>query len=362
MGKPVRILALTKYGPQAASTRQRLLQFAPYLADHGIEIEARPLLDDGYVRALAKGERFSRRRVLASYARRLAILASANRYDLIWVHFEAFPYAPAFLERLLGFVGRPVVVDFDDAIFHMYDRHSSSLVRSLLGRKLQPLLRLATAVTVGNSYLESYVGKFNRDVTVIPTVVDTERYTPKRKELIGQPLVIGWIGSPSTWPYVERVLPYILPRVNEAGAVFRAVGAGPAAMKWDLVEAREWSEEGEIDEVRQMDIGIMPLPEEDWAKGKCGYKLIQYMACGLPTIASPVGVNTKIVAHGETGFLASDAKAWCDALDRLLGDRELRAKMGARGREVAVNRYSLQSQEPRLLDTLSRALGRGVHR
>lgn len=352
----MRVLALTKYGAEAASTRQRLLQFAPYLRDHGMEIVARPLLDDAYVRALAQGHSSSRGKIVTSYLRRLAGLVTARHYDLIWVHFEAFPYAPA-LERLLAIPGRPVIVDFDDAIFHMYDRHRSPLVRQLLGNKLHPLLRLASGVTVGNDYLRQYVERFNSAVTVVPTVVDTTRYVPTQADR-SQPPVVGWIGSPSTWRYMEDILPDILPVIKQAGASFRAVGAGPAAQRWSEIESVPWAEATEIAEVQRMDIGVMPLPEEDWARGKCGYKLIQYMACGLPTIASPVGVNSTIVQQGETGFLARTPAQWRDALQHLIADAGLRQRLGHAGRERVVEQYSLASQEPRLLDAFETAVAR----
>ena len=356
----MRVLALTKYGAEAASTRQRLLQFAPYLRDHGIEIVTRPLLDDAYVRALAQGQPASRANVVASYLNRFGVLATARHYDLIWVHFEAFPYAPGLAERLLAIPSRPVIVDFDDAIFHMYDRHRSPLVRRMLGNKLHPLLRLAAGVTVGNDYLRSYVEPFNAAVTVVPTVVDTDRYVPLERTGV-QPPVVGWIGSPSTWRYMEEVLPDILPVIKQAGASFRAVGAGPAAQRWSEIESVPWTEATEIAEVQRMDIGVMPLPQEDWARGKCGYKLIQYMACGLPTIASPVGVNSTIVGQGETGFLAQTPDQWRSALQQLLSDGALRSRLGQTGRERVVERYSLSSQEPRLLQAFEAALARQRH-
>ena len=357
----MRVLALTKYGAEAASTRQRLLQFAPFLHRHGIEIVTRPLLDDEYVRALAEGRRSSRADIIASYLKRLGTVATARRYDVIWIHFEAFPYAPAALEQLLSITGRPVIVDFDDAIFHMYDRHRSRLVRRLLSNKLHPLLRLASGVTVGNDYLRHYVERFNPAVTVIPTVVDTERYVPGERA-DEKPPVVGWIGSPSTWQYMEEVLPDILPTIQQAGASFRAVGAGPQAQRWTEIENIPWTEATEIAEVQRMDIGVMPLPEEDWARGKCGYKLIQYMACGLPTIASPVGVNSTIVQQGETGYLASTSDQWKNALQQLLSDDDLRRRLGRAGRDRVLDRYSLASQEPRVLRAFEAASARNGKR
>jgi glycosyltransferase involved in cell wall biosynthesis len=344
----MRVLALTKYDRHAASTRQRLLQFLPFLEEHGIEVVAHPLFDGQYVRNLAKGQPTGWLTILHLYVKRFLSLHRISKYDLVWIHFEAFPYLPGIFERLITLFGRPIIVDFDDAIYHQYDRHSRSLVRVMLGKKLVPLLSKAAGVTVGNAYVGDYIARYNDAVTIIPTVVDTSLYSPTLDKPENR-IVIGWIGSPSTWRYVENVLPELLPLLAKSGAVFRAIGAGPAAARWSEIECFEWSEETEIAAVQSMDIGIMPLPDEEWARGKCGYKLIQYMACGLPTVASPVGVNSEIVVDGKTGYLAYDIADWLRALERLITNRELRARFGAAGRARAVERYSLQSQQSRIL-------------
>jgi glycosyltransferase involved in cell wall biosynthesis len=346
-GNPVKLLALTKYGRQAASTRQRLMQYEPYLAGNGVEVEYAPLFNDAYVQRLAKGHRGNAMHIAFAYARRLRMLLAHHDADLIWLHYEAFPFLPAPFERLIAKMGRPVILDYDDAIFHMYNDHVRASVRRLLGRKLETTIAMAAAVTVGNDYLRDYATPLNSNVHLLPTVVDTELYLPAPTRADG-PLVVGWIGSPSTWRYVEPLLPSLLPQLNAAGAIFRAVGAGPGAARWTGVEALEWSEATEIAAVQSMDIGIMPLPDERWARGKCGYKLIQYMACGLPVIASPVGVNNQIVRDGVNGFLATDINAWATAITRLLTDSTLRARFGDAGRRIAIQEYSLATYGPKL--------------
>ena len=355
----MRVLALMKYGARAASTRQRLVQFEPYLCEHGVTFELSPLLDDDYVARLAEGRSPAAGKIPAAYARRLATLLRSRSYDAIWVHSELFPYLPGLFERLAGFAGRPVIYDCDDAVFHMYDAHRNPLVRWLLGTKLAPLMRRASVCLCGNAYLESYAAQFCRNSLIVPTVVDTDAYVPRAKKGSAPP-VVGWIGSPSTWRYVEPLLPAILPRIAAAGGRFRAVGPGPRARGIPGVEAVDWSEDSEIGEVQSFDIGVMPMPDDKWARGKCGYKLIQYMACGLPVIASPVGVNTKIVEDGRNGFLASTEAEWQQALDRLLDDAELRTQFGRTGRERVVERYSLVSQQPRVLAALEAATGATV--
>ena len=162
-------------------------------------------------------------------------------------------------------------------------------------------------------------------------------------------MVVGWIGSPSTWRYVEPLLPTLLEVVRSKGAVFRAVGGGPEAARWPGVDARDWSEATEIQDVQAMDIGIMPVPDEPWARGKCGYKLIQYMACGLPVVASPVGVNRQIVRENVNGFVAEEGSQWASALSRLIGDSALRVRLGQAGCEIVKRDYSLAAYAPEMV-------------
>lgn len=351
----MKLLALTKYGRNAASTRQRLMQFEPYLNDAGIYLDYQPLFTDKYIQLLSEGKRSGVFDIIRSYARRFYTLIAHARPDAIWVQYESFPFMPGFLEKMAVRFKCPIIVDYDDAIFHMYDDHPRAVVRRILGKKILTTVERASLVTVGNNYIGDYVVRANPHINRIPTVVDTDAYIPLTKPA-DQPLVVGWIGSPSTWRYVEPLLPVILPHVQAAGAVFRAIGAGPGAKQWPGVESVEWSEDTEIAEVQAIDIGIMPLPDERWAKGKCGYKLIQYMACGLPVIASPVGVNREIVTNGVNGILATGSDEWGAAIDRLLESPTMREAFGRAGRERVEQDYSLQAYGP-ILAKLFAALG-----
>ena len=354
----MRLLALTKSGPLAASTRQRFIQYEPTLAEAGIEVTYSPLLDDAHVQRVANGKRASPVAVAIAYARRLKDLISARRFDALWIHCELFPYLPSGFERLAFLHAKPIIFDYDDAIFHMYDRSGRGLVRSLLGVKLAPLIRGSAAVCSGNDYLRDYAAQYNDKVVILPTVVDTDRYRPGA-EHDERPVTIGWIGSPSTWAFVRPILPILADLCRDRGVRFTAVGAGPGATsdQFEGMTAVPWSEDSEIAAVQAMDIGIMPLPDAPWARGKCGYKLIQYMACGLPVVASPVGVNSDIVEVGVSGFLATDTEQWRTALTRLIDDPALRAAMGAAGRRRAVEAYSLQAHAPRLVEIMRGAVG-----
>jgi glycosyltransferase involved in cell wall biosynthesis len=351
----MRILSLTKYGTLAASTRQRFLQYEPLLAEAGITVEYSALLGNEHLRRLVEGKAPSLLGTAVAYAQRLRRLLGPRNYDLLWVHCELFPYLPGVSERLSLLSGKPVLYDFDDAIFHMYDESPHFLIKKLLGGKLAPLLRGASACSCGNAYLKNYAERYCPTSFILPTVVDTEIYRPEPREKGSVP-VIGWIGSPSTWHFVRPYLPLLAALAARHGARIRIVGAGAAAREdgFPGLDLIEWSEETEVSDVQAMDIGIMPLPDEPWARGKSGYKLIQYMACGLPVVASPVGVNREIVLPDETGYLASDLGQWETALSRLIESPDLRRRMGDAGRTRAVAEYSLATHGPRLIELLLR--------
>lgn len=350
----MRLAAFTKYGSMAASTRQRLLQYVPHLAAAGIEVEYHPLLPDDYVRGMATGEPYPRRKTAAAYLERFRQLALGSDADAIWIYAELFPYLPGALEKLAFRSGKPVVYDCDDAFFHAYDAHPSPWLRRLLGRKLEPLLKGAAVCCCGNAYLQGYASRFSANTLLLPTVVDTDVYRPGGGRPDGQPVTIGWIGSPSTWPYMRPLLPLLRELIDRCGVRLRVVGGGRAAQSdaFPGVDLIDWTEASEVDEVRRMDIGIMPLPDDLWARGKCGYKLIQYMACALPVVASPVGVNSELVAPGGNGFLATGEGEWREALLRLIDDPALRRTFGATGRRRVEESYSLRAHAPRLVRLL----------
>lgn len=333
MGK---MLVLSKYGQRAASTRYRFTQYFPALREAGYQCELSPLLDDDYLTG-----RFAGRLPLASLVRagirRWRDLLRAGDFNVVALNYEAFPYLPAIYERVLA-TQAPIVFDIDDAIFHRYDLRP--WLRPFLGRKIARIARLSRVAIAGNDYLAEHLQFGKNDVRVIPTVVDTTLYRPVPARAGAVP-VIGWIGSPSTGEYLEAVVPAIREACAGGRARFVVVGAGKKPFLAGA-ENREWAEEREIPDVQSFDIGVMPLPDDPWSRGKCGFKLIQYMACGLPVVASPVGVNTKIVKPGETGFLCSTNEEWAKALKELVASEELRKKLGAAGRASAEADWSLQ--------------------
>jgi glycosyltransferase involved in cell wall biosynthesis len=357
----MKIAVLTKYGELAASTRQRFLQYRPFLSETGFEMLHRPLLDDAYLQRLYVGHSRQGRHVAACYIDRLRWLLSSPDVDILWLHCELFPYLPGLLERLSGWPGKPVVFDFDDAIFHNYDHHLKRQIRRFLGRKLHSTIGAAEMAFCGNNYLAEYARPLCSQIEIVPTILDTEIFRPSPgKRLVDLSKRIGWIGTPSTWnKYLLGMLPMLNQIVALNGGQIAVMGADRKAEPHTHLDLVEWSEEGEVPFLQTLDVGIMPLSDTPWARGKCGYKLIQYMACGLPVVASPVGVNCEIVEHGVNGFLAETDGEWRSAIKTLLSDANLRRRMGAAGRKKVEDSYSLQVWGPRVAQMLRRVADEG---
>ena len=348
-----RLLVLTRYTRQGASSRLRIMQYQPYLEASGIELRFASLFDDAYLDSVYTGRRSS---IAGGRAllRRLSQMRAAREADLVWLEKEALPWVPWALERLALPRHVPIVTDYDDAIFHRYDEHRLGAVRALLGNKIDNVMRRSALVTAGNAYLADRAHRAGaQKVTIVPTVVDLDAYTLASTETPKSPQRVGWIGTPQTWDALARsIYTTLLPELSAQGAVFRAVGASLQPRTEDRLEVIPWSEAEEVRLIQGMDIGVMPMPDTPWTRGKCGYKLIQYMACGLPVVAAPVGVNTQIVEHGVNGFLASTDQEWREALSTLLANPELRRRMGAAGRKKVEEHYSLQVWGPRVAELL----------
>lgn len=348
----MKVLLFGRYSRRGASTRLRFLQYLPYLHASGIEVTVVPLLDDAYLTALYSGEGRSLRQLTGAYLCRLVDLIAARPYDLLWIEKELFPWWPAVFERLLGVFGKRYVVDYDDAVFHQYDRHPSKYVRSAMGRKIDAVMKRAVLVVAGNDYLAARARAAGAPrVEVLPTVVDLDRYPAPVPPTNGPTFRVGWVGTPMTASYLELVRGP-LASLRALGADIVAVGAPPNPLPQIEVDVRPWTEHSEVSEIQRFDVGIMPLPDEPWERGKCGYKLIQYMACSRPVIASPVGANLDIVQHGVNGFLARTDSEWRLALEALSADRQLCARMGAAGRRSVEQRYCLAVGAPRMRELL----------
>ena len=334
----MRILFLPRYSPQGASSRYRIWQYVPLFERAGHVVEVRPLLENGYLAQLYETGRRGWRWLAKGYAKRLVDVFSVRRFDAVICEQEVLPFLPAFVELFVQRLSPRFFVDFDDAA---HDKYEGRLV---LRRKIPLLMAGAEAVVVGNSYLADYARQFTERVFVIPTVVDLSRYPYREKGAATKSVRIAWIGTPLTAKLLEPLVP-VLGRLKKKRPElsFRFIGAGASFASDGLnAELPEWSEQTEAELLAECDIGIMPLPDTKFARGKCGLKLIQYMACGLPVVASPVGVNQEIVEEGKNGFLATTQDEWYEKLDRLIGDTDFRTSLGKAGRAKAAACYSLE--------------------
>lgn len=349
----MKILLLTRFGQQGASSRMRSFQFLPYLRTSGIECVVSPLFDDSLLLRKYKYGNYTLWSLLLAYWRRIQTLRTRHRFDLIWIEKEALPWMPVWFERLL-LSGKPYVLDFDDAIFHKYDLHRLTWVRHVYGRRIDRLMAGACLVVAGNTYLAQRARDAGATrVVIVPTVIDLDRYAAKSTLTHGdEPLRIVWVGSPSTVRYLALLREPLAALSRQFAFKFRVIGGGEIDLPNVDVECVQWTEATEAALIQACDIGVMPLLDSPWERGKCGYKLVQYMACGLPVVASPVGANGEIVREGENGFLADSAHEWVEALARLLSDAALRQRMGKDGRQRVVDTYSIQQVASQLVALL----------
>jgi glycosyltransferase involved in cell wall biosynthesis len=351
----LKVLFLTRYGRLGASSRYRFMQYEQVLRREGIECHFSPLLDDNYLATRYQGIKGGPLTFGASALRRLSKVLTARQYDVVVLEGEAMPYFPAILERFLSLVGVPYIVDFDDAIFHYYDKSPGRLIRILLGKKIATVVRKSACVFAGNDYLADYARRAGaKEIELVPTVIDFERYSVERFE--SGNFTVGWIGSPGSSRYLAAIAGALEVVGQDESTRLTLIGAGADfQLQGITTEMVSWSEETEVKCMQSFNVGIMPVPDDPWARGKCGLKLIQYMACGLPVVASPIGVNTEIVEHGINGFLAATDQEWVDALESLRTQPQLAKQMGEAGRAKVKEKYSLQVTGPQVAQALKKA-------
>ena len=355
--KNISVLFLTKYARNGASSRYRSFQYLPYLKENKINYHVSPLFNENYLKNYYKFGRSFLRDIISAFIRRLGILTKAKRFDSIVIEYELLPYFPAFLERYLTVLNIPYIVDYDDALFHQYDQHSKKWVRQLLGHKISKVMQCSHTVIAGNDYLAHYAKKAgSANVEIIPTVIDLTRYT-RHHNIKKKPIfTIVWIGSSSTTRYLLDIAPALAELCN-TGANIRLIGAKHielAGIPEENIEFLPWSEDSEVSLISECHVGIMPLPDTAWERGKCGFKLIQYMGCRLPVIASPVGVNTKIVEQGKNGYLASSMDDWVNALIAIRDNPQASIQMGISGFKKVEANYSLQVWGPRYAQLITK--------
>lgn len=355
--KKVRILFFTKYGTLGASSKYRSYQYIPYIENNKINVEISELFTNADLERLYNKGSYGFISLVKAFFRRIYSLLFIAKYDLIIIEYELFPYFPPIFEFVLKVLGKKYIVDYDDAIFHNYDLNPNFFIRFFVKNKIGKVIKNASAVITGNQYLFDYASMWNNNVRIIPTVLDVTKYDSSLSYKEHDDFVIGWIGSPSTSKYLLNMRD-VFQLLNTNGYLFRLkfIGADKSLKKnfTDLdAEWIEWNENTEVKEIKSFSVGIMPLEITPWTKGKCGFKLIQYMACEIPVIATPVGINKEIVIHGKNGFLAETVYEWYDSILKLMENKELRKIMGVKGKKIINEKYSLEKTSSVYLDVIT---------
>lgn len=352
----MKILCLTRFGQLGASSRMRIIQYFPWFDSADIEYVVSPLFNDKMLLRKYQYGGYGFVDLIRAYWQRIHSLLGWYQFDLIWVEKEALPWFPAWLEKWL-LRNKPYALDFDDAIFHNYDLHRSAWIRYVYGNRIDYLMKEAVLVVAGNRYLAGRaVAAGAQCVEVIPTVVDLERYLTNPIFCASKKLRIVWIGSPSTVQYLLELAEPLNELAKKQSFTLRVIGGGEITMPGVDVEVVAWSAETETNAIAECDVGVMPLHDTPWEQGKCAYKLIQYMACGLPTVASPIGASRDVVIEGETGFFADTHSAWVEKMGLLLSDAALRQQFGQAGLLRVQAEYSLQKIAPKLVNLLVKAM------
>jgi glycosyltransferase involved in cell wall biosynthesis len=361
----LRVIAFVPHPPAGASSRYRVYQMIPHLERHGVRLEPRALLDaSGFARLYLPGGVPGKLLDLGrGLRRRLAQLEEARRFPLALVHREAWPVIGFAPDRWMERRGVRWVFDFDDAVFLPNVSGANRLFARLkpFGQPAR-LAAGAAAVSAGNAWLADWArrerpGRLAGSVAVIPSAVDIEAWKPRPRD--PGPPRLAWIGSGTTVEHLASIAPAIerLQRrhpdleLHVVGAAFSHPGI--------RVVVHPWSLDTEAAVVARCDVGLSPLSDSDWSRGKCGLKQLLYMALGLPAVASAVGVHLEIVRHGENGLLAPTADGFEPALEALIDDPGLRERLGRAGRETVEACYSLQAVAPRLAALLQRAAESG---
>jgi glycosyltransferase involved in cell wall biosynthesis len=373
----MKILFLVPYPvDEAPSQRFRFEQYDTLLSQRGFKTTFQSFLSRatwrlfyGSGNSLKKGLA-----ILIGFLKRLLILFSLSRYDYVFIHREVTPAGPPIFEWIICKVFRKkIIYDFDDAIWLTDKTNESGLEKIIRWRsKVASVCKWSYKVSCGNEYLATYARQYNSNVVVNPTTIDTEHVhvlhegtspsgrsdgsrppLPQERGLGGE-VVIGWTGSHSTLKYLTRIESVLQTIEDEFPHVsFLVIADRKPDLKLTRLNFIPWNKENEASDLLKMDIGIMPLPDDEWTKGKCGFKALQYMAMEIPCVVSPVGVNTSIIEHGVNGFLSASEKEWAECLRTLISDAEARKSLGEAGRKKVVEQYSVKSNTANFLKLFS---------
>lgn len=342
---------------QAPSQRFRYEQYLNLLQKNNIFFVQAPFLDMDTWNALYKKGNFFKIfiGVIKGVFKRFSLLLSINKYDYIFIHREALPYGPPIFEFLITKVIRlKVIYDFDDAIW-LEDPEEAGTIKSKLKwkSKVAQICKWSWKISTGNAYLSDFAKRYSSSVVVNPTTIDTEYlHNPGLYASLVEPhvkMTIGWTGTHSTLIYLNSLIPVLENLEKKYDFTFLIIANQPPHFKLKSLKFLKWSKRTEIEDLLKIDIGIMPLTDDEWSRGKCGFKALQYMSLGIPALVSPIGVNQVIVDHEINGFHCKRLTDWYKHLSELLINNELRKKLGENGRNKVVENYSVLSNSGNFL-------------
>ncbi len=321
----MKILFLVQ-GLDVAASRYRVLQYLPYLKEHGIQ---------------ASVQRFPK-----GFFAKLKVFMSVNQYDILFIQRKRFPILWL---KLIRRNAKKIVYDFDDSVMYRNSKYVSNESKTRV-KVFKNMVNASDHVIAGNEYLQKNTTPYTQNVTIIPSPIDMISYPQKKYPEKNDTITLGWVGAHGSIHYLKKMKP-----------IFETLGKRNDNLRLKIicdtffdcenmvVEKKQWSEKDEVADIQSFDIGLMPLMNDPWSHGKCGLKILQCLATGVPVVCSPAGINSEIVEDGVHGFWSSSQEEWIENLEILINDHELRKKMGIAGRERVVERYSLKANEPRML-------------
>ena len=356
--KKKRIFFIAPYPHNSApSQRFRFEQYFSFLEQEGYELKLYPFLDQTTWKTLySEGKVISKiMGVLKSFITRFYLLFSLRNADFVFIHREASHIGPPVFEWLIAKVLRKkYIYDFDDAIWlPNYSETNARFHRLKAYWKVNYCMKWAHQISAGNQFLADYARQFNPNVIIIPTTIDTVNYHSGNTNYHSEKLIIGWTGTHTTMRYLDELIPVFEYLNTKYDYTIQIISNEKPDFNFPNLEFIPWKKETEIKDLLNFSIGIMPLVEDQWSSGKCGFKGLQYMSLGIPTVMSPVGVNTDIVQHHENGLIARSTDEWKMALETLLSDVDLRKKLGENGKQMIELRYSVNSQRFNYLSLFS---------
>ena len=341
--------------------RFRFEQYLDYLNSKGIQCDISFLLNEKDDAAFySHGHYFAKFRILLkSLLIRSKDLKRCKDYDLIFIYREAVMFGSAYFEKRMFRKGCRIVLDYDDAIWMMDVSEANKKLKWLKRPlKTREIISYSRAVFVGNNFLGTYAEAFNKNVKIVPTTIVASSFQRQRQRIDKDSVCLGWTGSYTTLKHFKTAIPFLKILLEKYGSkiYIKLISDEPPQQDEIEIQFCKWNKETEVRDLEEIDIGIMPLPDDDWSKGKCGFKGLQYMALAIPCVLSPVGVNTEIITNNENGFLAATNEEWVEKLSMLIDSIELRAKIGQAGRQTLVEKYSYESWKDRYLQYLEEVM------